>query len=108
PCSPDEVQKDQGKQQGDRRHNLGQAAKYTRQESNDRDKRLEKHGSADDAARQTAHIAIAPTPADPRLTTILDSWPTLPEALRAGILAMIEAARIDAPTSQSETCLNSG
>jgi hypothetical protein len=24
---------------------------------------------------------------------VLDAWPTLPEALRAGILAMIDAAR---------------
>jgi hypothetical protein len=29
---------------------------------------------------------------DPALATIIDAWPTLPEALRAGILAMIRAA----------------
>jgi hypothetical protein len=30
---------------------------------------------------------------DPDLQRVLDAWPTLPEALRAGILAMIGAAR---------------
>jgi len=29
------------------------------------------------------------------LKLILDAWPTLPEALRAGILAMVDAARKD-------------
>jgi hypothetical protein len=29
----------------------------------------------------------------PDLQRVLDAWPTLPEALRAGILAMIDAAR---------------
>jgi hypothetical protein len=30
---------------------------------------------------------------DPNMQRILDAWPTLPEAIRAGILAMIDAAR---------------
>ena len=30
---------------------------------------------------------------DPDLARLIDAWPTLPEALRAGILAMIDAAR---------------
>ena len=30
---------------------------------------------------------------DADLQRVLDAWPTLPEALRAGILAMIDAAR---------------
>ena len=29
---------------------------------------------------------------DPALATIIDAWPTLPEAIRAGILAMVRAA----------------
>ena len=29
---------------------------------------------------------------DPALAAIIDAWPTLPEAIRAGILAMIRAA----------------
>ena len=31
-------------------------------------------------------------PIDPSLTALIDAWPTLPEALRAGILAMVRAA----------------
>jgi hypothetical protein len=32
---------------------------------------------------------------DPDLARLIHAWPTLPEALRAGILAMIDAARKD-------------
>jgi hypothetical protein len=32
-------------------------------------------------------------PFDPELARIVGAWPTLPAALRAGILAMIEAAQ---------------
>jgi hypothetical protein len=32
---------------------------------------------------------------DAELQRVLDAWPALPEALRAGILAMIDAARKD-------------
>jgi hypothetical protein len=38
----------------------------------------------------------APTPTrpniDPALAALIDAWPTLPEAIRAGILAMVRAA----------------
>jgi hypothetical protein len=30
---------------------------------------------------------------DPALAALIDAWPTLPEAIRAGILAMVRAAR---------------
>jgi hypothetical protein len=38
--------------------------------------------------------ALAPeNPAiDPALAALIDAWPTLPEAIRAGILAMVRAA----------------
>src|SRR5262245_36308752 len=38
--------------------------------------------------------ALAPesTSIDPPLATIIDAWPTLPDAIRAGILAMVRAA----------------
>jgi hypothetical protein len=29
---------------------------------------------------------------DPDLARIVDAWPTLPEAIRAGIVAMVQAA----------------
>ena len=46
---------------------------------------------------QTPSDALAQTlaresPSDPDLALILERWPTLPEAIRAGILAMVRAA----------------
>ncbi len=35
------------------------------------------------------------TEIDPKLQRLIDAWPTLPAALREGILAMIDAARKD-------------
>jgi hypothetical protein len=35
---------------------------------------------------------LLPEDADPDLTAVVDAWPTLPEALKAGILAMVKAA----------------
>ena len=32
-------------------------------------------------------------PSDPELARVMDAWPTLPEALKAGIVAMIDAAQ---------------
>jgi hypothetical protein len=32
------------------------------------------------------------TAIDPALKSLIDAWPTLPEAIRAGILAMVRAA----------------
>jgi len=34
-----------------------------------------------------------PTGIDPDLAAVVDAWPDLPEALKAGILAMVKAAR---------------
>jgi len=31
-------------------------------------------------------------PADPALTRLVEAWPTLPDPIRAGILAMIDAS----------------
>jgi len=38
--------------------------------------------------------ALAPqtTAIDPSLAAIIDAWPMLPEAIRAGILALVRAA----------------
>jgi hypothetical protein len=36
----------------------------------------------------------APVPKDPALAILIDAWPHLPAALRAGILAMVEAAMV--------------
>ena len=45
---------------------------------------------ADDSSRDSSSNEI-----DPNLQRVLDAWPTLPEALKTGILAMIDAARKD-------------
>jgi hypothetical protein len=36
---------------------------------------------------------VAPATDDPDLAAVVEAWPELPEALRAGILAMVKAAR---------------
>jgi hypothetical protein len=43
-----------------------------------------------------AHSLARETQISPDLARLIDAWPTLPEALRAGILAMIDAACKDA------------
>jgi hypothetical protein len=47
-----------------------------------------------DRARKRTQIATesATAPAEPDLAAIVDAWPTLPDAIKAGILATIEAA----------------
>jgi hypothetical protein len=42
-----------------------------------------------------AHSLARETQIDPDLARLIDAWPTLPTALRTGILAMIDAARAD-------------
>jgi hypothetical protein len=40
-----------------------------------------------------AHSLAQDSQIDPDLARLIDAWPTLPAAIRMGILAMIEAAR---------------
>jgi hypothetical protein len=40
-----------------------------------------------------AHPLARETPIDPDLAQIVESWPRLPEAIRAGILAMVRASQ---------------
>ena len=47
-------------------------------------------GGADSGALG-AHKPPSP-PADPALARLIEAWPTLPEAVRAGIVAMIDAS----------------
>jgi len=42
--------------------------------------------------------APPPLPADPDLAAIVAAWPTLPNAIKAGVLALVHAAT-DRPTS---------
>ncbi|MDA0991881.1 MAG: hypothetical protein O3A51_14165 [Verrucomicrobia bacterium] len=43
-------------------------------------------------AAQGAAIDTPKAPGDPDLAAVVEAWPKLPEAIRAGILAMIRAA----------------
>jgi hypothetical protein len=43
--------------------------------------------------RLAAHINKA-APIGPDLAAVVDAWPELPEAIEAGVLAMIKAARL--------------
>jgi hypothetical protein len=36
--------------------------------------------------------ALLPGETDPRLAAVVDAWPTLPEALKAGIVAMVKVS----------------
>src|SRR5947207_1259518 len=43
-----------------------------------------------------ASVAVCPpVTADPDLLVIVDAWPALPEPIRAGMLAMVKAAKPD-------------
>lgn len=44
-------------------------------------------GGAESGALTLGNLSI-----DPALAALIDAWPKLPEAIRAGILAMIRAA----------------
>jgi len=43
-------------------------------------------------AAQKAALTAENPPSDPHLAALIDAWPTLPDAIRAGILAMVRAA----------------
>lgn len=40
------------------------------------------------------HLPTDTRQSDPELAALVDAWPTLPEALRAGIVAMVRAASV--------------
>ncbi len=71
---------------------------WSRGESNPRPVSVQ--GSTDNDLRDASNAggaesgAVPPisTPNDPDLTRLIDAWPTLPEAIKAGILAMVTAA----------------
>jgi hypothetical protein len=48
------------------------------------------HFETDDA--QTGAFGTQKAPFDPHLATVVDAWPTLPEVIKTGILAMVRAA----------------
>jgi hypothetical protein len=65
---------------------------YPRQESNNSQKLREKRESTSTQAQKAAHFSAEQPAGDPDLAALVDAWPSLPEAIRAGILAMVQAA----------------
>ncbi len=50
----------------------------------------EENALSQQSAAQGAAVGAANGPIDPELQTIVERWPGLPDALKAGILAMID------------------
>jgi hypothetical protein len=69
---------------------------YPRQESNDPRKTSGKRAAGNRTARQTAHFS-QDLPAD--LARVVAAWPTLPEKVRAAILAEADSATASASHS---------
>jgi hypothetical protein len=44
-------------------------------------------------APKASPTIFPPVPADPDLRAIVEAWPTMPEPIKAGILAMVKAAK---------------
>jgi hypothetical protein len=63
-----------------------------RQDSNPLSETLEKPQIPDKDGAISDALSANSDPIDPDLRRLIDAWPTLPEALRAGILAMVAAA----------------
>jgi hypothetical protein len=47
---------------------------------------------SDQGGAESGELCAENQPIDPNLTVIIEAWPTLPEAIKAGILAMVRAA----------------
>jgi len=42
---------------------------------------------------ESGALSVPERPIDPDLQRLIDAWPTLPEAVKVGIVAMVEAAK---------------
>lgn len=54
----------------------------------------ESSGKTADSAQRAAQGAAHSAPIDPGLRAVIDRWPSLPDAIRAGIVAMVKAAAV--------------
>ena len=57
------------------------------------DKSPEKTTLSVDGGADSGALGGQSCPIDPALASLIGAWPTLPEPIKAGILAMIRAAR---------------
>lgn len=48
--------------------------------------------ASDQSGAQSGALSAREAPLDPELAAVVDAWPALPAAIKAGILAMIRAA----------------
>ncbi len=55
---------------------------------------LSPHNSTNPApgGAKSGALTLKESAIDPSLAALIDAWPTLPDAIRAGILAMVRAA----------------
>jgi len=51
-----------------------------------------KQGVGNPSGAECGALGAREAPIDPELVAVVDAWPKLPQAIRAGILAMIRAA----------------
>ena len=49
-----------------------------------------KTGVSDQSGTESGALGAQEAPLDPELAAVVDAWPALPEAIKAGILAMVE------------------
>ena len=52
-----------------------------------------KTGVSDQSGAECGALAAREAPLDPELAAVVDAWPALPAAIKAGILATIRAAQ---------------
>ena len=65
---------------------------------------LEKNAPSENCAAHMSAVEIESSTIDPELKQIFDRWPNLPEPIKAGILAMVEAACDNEVTNPHPPC----
>ena len=58
--------------------------------SDSKSQSIENKGVTSDAGVEDSRLSLILS-ADPRFSALLDAWPTMPEMMRLGMLAMVEA-----------------
>jgi hypothetical protein len=69
-------------------HEAGEGVRTLNESSNSSGKQ---HAFLDDAVKASAGLSM-PVEVDKNLGAIMQAWPSLPQAIQAGIIAMVKAA----------------